>query len=105
LETGEYPYGIKIKKDGQPAETGSTAVVSENVMAGILQRTRQMVEEGLKAMGQGQIGIKPYFDGKVSVCPLCVMHGICRFDHYVNRYRGIGKVSKEEILERLKNNG
>jgi len=99
LETEEYPYGIKIKKDGQPAENGP--VVSEEVMAGILRRTRKMVEDGLRAMGKGEIGITPYFDGKVSVCPLCEMHGVCRFDHYVNRYRGIGKISKETLLEEI----
>jgi len=98
---GEYPYCIKIKKDGQPAESGPVTVLNEELLEGIMAKTRQLVIEALEAMTKGRIDIHPYHDGRVSVCPNCEFHGVCRFDHHLNHYRSTGRADREEILRQV----
>jgi ATP-dependent helicase/nuclease subunit B len=100
-ETGLYPYGIKVKKDGTISQTGTVMVTTWNVIEGILKKTYEMVTEAIASMAEGKIEIRPYFDGKVSVCPMCDMRGVCRFSHSRNRYRGGENLTKEEILSAM----
>jgi ATP-dependent helicase/nuclease subunit B len=97
-----YPYGIKIKKDGSVSETGPVTVLPDEVLSGILHKTRDLVTEALKAIDQGNLAIQPYIDNHTSVCPLCELRGICRFDPYLNRYRTTEPLTKEEIFTQLK---
>jgi len=99
---GDYPYCIKIKKDGQPSETGPVAVLNEEIMARIMKKTRSLVVEGLEGMTKGKIEIRPYYDGYVSVCPHCELSGVCRFDHHVNKYRVTPKLERQDVFQLIK---
>ncbi len=101
-EDENYPYGIKRKKDGTVSETGPVTVVSDEVLAGILHTTRNLVTDALKAIDKGLTLINPYIDQHTSVCPLCELRGVCRFDPYLNHYRATRNLSKEEIFDQLK---
>jgi ATP-dependent helicase/nuclease subunit B len=99
---GIYPYGIKIKKDGG-ISAGPVMVSPTATVSGILKKTYELVAEGIAAMTAGKIDIRPYYDGKVSVCPMCDMRSVCRFRPRVNHYRGADNLSKDEILARITN--
>lgn len=100
---GSPPYGIRLKKDGQPDERGPVAVLADTDLAAILRKTHDMIETALQFMAKGEIGLRPYYDGHVSVCPVCEMGGPCRFDPHVNRYRSTERMGKEEVLARIRN--
>lgn len=100
-ETGEYPYGIKIKKDGTPYSRGPMTIVSAITVENILKETRTKIDLAVQAIAQGNISIHPFYDGGKSVCPLCEMGGICRFTTRHNHYRNPRNLSKEGILTEL----
>jgi ATP-dependent helicase/nuclease subunit B len=100
-QNSTYPYGIKLKSDGTPYARSSVIIVNAQTVDNILKKTRTMVDEAVKAMASGNISIHPFYDGAKSVCPMCEMGGICRFNVRHNRYRSLSKLTKEEILAQL----
>jgi ATP-dependent helicase/nuclease subunit B len=99
---GIYPYGMKVKNDGG-ISAGPVMVLPLQTISGILKKTHEKVLNGFDAIMAGKIEIKPYYDGRVSVCPMCEMRSICRFKLHVNHYRFAENISKDDILTKVSN--
>lgn len=100
-QSGAYPYGIKLKNDGTPYAKSPVILVHAPTVENLLKKTRTMIDVAVKAMASGNISIHPFYDGAKSVCPMCEMGGICRFNVRHNHYRSLPKLTKEEILAQL----
>lgn len=79
--------------------------VTEDNLELLLAGNRNNLEKAGKKILQGELAINPsYHDKQRIACTYCPFRSICRFDVLLpeNNYRTIEKLSKEDVLQRLK---
>lgn len=95
---------VYIGKEGELSKKSSSTIKKEdfeNLQKQVIKTIKEISKEILK----GDISIKPYYDNKKHTpCEYCTYHSICNFNtrHKGNQYFYIPNLSKEEILEEIK---
>ena len=94
---------VEIKKSGELTERGSHVASTDEFE--VIERyvKREIVEEGNRIYG-GEIAVNPYRDGQESSCTYCPYRAVCGMDERIPGYgyRRLEALTKEEVLERMK---
>ncbi len=97
-------YCMKKKKDGTLSASGSDAVDTEQFEA-LIAFVYDKIGELADQIIAGNIDISPYLIGNESPCPRCDFKRVCRFDHLINGYKVLEKMSRTQALEMITNPG
>lgn len=93
---------IALNKDGTIKKT------SKAVGRDVFENMSDYVNETIATIGKkilsGDVSVEPYELDHRSACDYCEFHAICQFDRRIPGYdyRHLGKLSEEEILEKMK---
>ena len=77
---------VSFKKDGTPAATSASKVLTEEEMNGMLQYVERMVTNIGKRINDGDKRILPMCSDKTDACKFCDFKSICRFDEKIPGY-------------------
>lgn len=94
---------VYLDKDGNISE-GKSKTLNREKFERLQKYTKHIISEISKEIFSGNIEIKPYYMNKKTPCEYCSYKTICNFDPKLenNEYRYIKNLSKEEILEEIK---
>lgn len=99
------PAGLKT--DGEINSVKTSGVTKEQ-FAYLQKYTNKIIKQISEEILDGNIEIRPYYDTKTkrTPCSYCKYKAICRFDenNATNKYKYIGNLNKEAILEMIKEN-
>ncbi|MCD8509061.1 MAG: PD-(D/E)XK nuclease family protein [Bacillus sp. (in: Bacteria)] len=107
LETGGRSNIIPaaIKESGEFYKDSS--VISDEDYVALKQFLRKKVEEIGSAITDGKIDITPVKNKQHVACTYCSFKPVCQFDPTLetNDYRRVGKLKKEEVLDKIRKEG
>lgn len=85
----------------------SSAVADEKEIKGLISHVRNLISQIAEEILQGNIKINPCKLNQRNACEFCKFASICQFDITIedNEYRNITKLSDEEVLTRVLDEG
>ena len=94
-----------IKNDG--SFYSNSSVASKDDFDALRKHIKNKITALCEDMLKGNISISPYKKDKDTPCKYCSFKAICRFDVSINEnnYRIIGRMTKDEIWQSLRNGG
>ena len=94
-----------IKNDG--SFYSNSSVASKEDFDALRKHIKNKITVLCEEMLKGNISISPYKKDKDTPCKYCSFKAVCRFDVSIkeNSYRIIGKMTKDEIWQSLRNGG
>ena len=92
---------VEVTKEGKPSERGNDSVTGSD-FAGLLQLVRTRIGELVDRLIGGDIDVKPFRIGNESPCSNCSYRSVCRFDPTIDRYRNLERLSRSQVLERVR---
>lgn len=81
---------------------GNSNVITKEEFTDLQKTARKIIKQISTDILSGNIEIKPIYDKKIGPCKYCEYKSICAFDPKINKYSYVGKLSKENILEMIK---
>ena len=96
-------YNFYVTKDGEPygsyEKRGALRPVD---FEKVLKFTEKKIVELTEEIISGRIEVKPYRLSSKTACDYCKYKAVCRFDWQINDYNSLASLSKEQILERIR---
>jgi ATP-dependent helicase/nuclease subunit B len=93
---------VQITKDGKFGNRRSSDVADRDQFLGLLAHVRGRLAALADGILGGDISVLPYRLNLQTPCPGCGYRSVCRFDPAVDRYRNLTPMSKEQVLETVK---
>lgn len=95
---------VPIGKNKDNSLSKSSKAFPEEDFETISQFVKKSVKQIEGEMQDGKIEANPYMMGMSTGCDYCQFKGVCRFDEKIEgcEYRKLGKLSDEEVLEKMR---
>src|SRR2546423_6848116 len=90
-----------INKQGGFGYRSTSDVASGEEFAALLEQTRRQIGIIADDILAGSVAIGPYRLARQSPCPRCEFHSVCRFEPFVNNYRHLPALSRDQVLTQL----
>lgn len=94
-----------VNRDGEFGNRNNTDVAEGDELPALLNYARRQIGNLADRILDGEIDIRPYKVAGMTPCPSCAYRSVCRFDAAVNRYRHIGRLSREDVLRKVCDGG
>jgi ATP-dependent helicase/nuclease subunit B len=91
-----------INRDGKLGRKSQSDTSEPAEFTALLAHVRRRLGQLADGIISGDISIAPYIKSQRSPCPQCEMQSVCRFDRSVNRYRPLLAMSRDEVLQKVK---
>jgi ATP-dependent helicase/nuclease subunit B len=97
-------YNFRVTSgDQQYGDYGRSSALRPSDFEIVLQFTERKIIGLAEEILAGRINVKPYRLSERSACKYCVYQPVCRFDWQINDYNRLEALTKQEVLEKVRN--